>query len=105
MIHKSLPFSLLDLVLDSEGRYVLIHAQIHTVKWVIAGLYLPPPASMALLNQITSKIAELANDNMILLGDFNMVPDLGMDRMSTSGHSHSGLAEWAELYGLTDVWR
>lgn len=89
LVHKSFPFRLLDLLLDSEGRYVIIHAQIRSMKWVIAGVYLPPPASLSLLHQITSKIAALANDNMAILGDFNMVPDLNVDRMSASGYSHS----------------
>lgn len=38
---------------------------------------------------------------MVILGDFNMVPDLVKGRMSTSGQLHSGLVEWAEMY----AWR
>lgn len=56
LVHKSLPFRLLDLVLDSEGRYVLIHAQIHSIKWVIAGLNLPPPSII-----VSSKSDDLKN--------------------------------------------
>lgn len=106
-MHKSIPFQLLDLVLGSEGRYVLFHAQVCSMKWVIASLYLPPPASLSLLIRLTSKIAEFANDNIPILGDFNLVPGPTIDRMSMSGNSHSGLVEWAETYGLTDVrrWR
>lgn len=103
LVHKSIPFRLLDLVLDSGGRYVLLHAQVCSMKWVIAGLYLPPPASLCLLNQLTSKIADFVNDNNVILGDFNLVPDPNIDRLSTSGNSHSGLVEWEETYGLTDV--
>lgn len=68
-------------------------------------LYLPPLASLSLLNQITSRIAEFAVDNSVILGDFNLAPDSDMDRISTSGPLHSGLLEWAETYGLRDVWR
>lgn len=34
-----------------------------------------------------------------------MAPNPEVDRMSSTGHPHLGLADWAELYGLTDVWR
>lgn len=66
---------------------------------------MPPPASLQLLNQITAKIAELASDHVVMLGDFNMTPDSGMDRLAAAGPHYSGLGTWAETFGLTDVWR
>lgn len=102
---KSLPFQLLDLAPDTDGRYVIIHAKIYSLTWTIVGLYLPPPASLLLLNQITSKMAEFASDNNVIRGDFNLVPDSGIDWLMSVGHPCSGLAEWADPYGLTDVWR
>lgn len=105
LILKTLPFRLLDLALDPNGRFVVIHALIHHVPWVIVGLYLPPPASLQVLNQITAKIAEFSTENVVLLGDFNLVPDAGIDRMTPSGTSRGGLADWADTYGLFDLWR
>lgn len=105
LVLKTLPFWLLDLALDPDGRFVMIHATIYSLTWTIVGLYLPPPASLSLLKQITSKMAEFASDNSMILGDFNLVPDLAMDRLTFVGHPCSGLAEWANTYGLTDVWR
>lgn len=54
---------------------------------------------------MASKIAGFQSDNIAILGDFNMAPNPEMDRMSSTGHSHPGLADWAELYGLMDAWR
>lgn len=42
LIHKSINFELLDVKLDPEGGYVLLHAYIDMVEMVVVGLYLPP---------------------------------------------------------------
>lgn len=52
LIHKSLPFWLLALELDPDGRYILMHAMLERLEVVLVGLYVPLPASMTLLNQL-----------------------------------------------------
>lgn len=64
------------------------------MPWVIVGLYLSPPASFHVLNLITAKIAEFSTENVILLGDFNLVPDSGLDRLLATGTTSQGLATW-----------
>lgn len=44
LVHKALPFQLLDVKLDPGGRYVLLHALISRIPVVIVGVYLPPPS-------------------------------------------------------------
>lgn len=105
LVLKTLPFKLLDLALDPGGRYVVLHALLHNVPWVIVGLYLPPPSSLQILNQITAKIAEFSTENVVILGDFNLVPDAGLDRLTPTGATSQGLAEWAATYGMFDLWR
>lgn len=39
------------------------------------------------------------------MGDFNLVLDPDMDRCVAAGAARQGLAAWADIYGLTDVWR
>lgn len=53
---KTLPFKLLDLVLDPDGRFVLIHALIHNLLWVLLGLYLPPPAGTVPLRKCNTDV-------------------------------------------------
>lgn len=105
LIHKSLPFKLLALELDPEGRFVILHAMVDRLELVVVGLYLPPLASTRLLNQLVSKIATYATDNVVILGDFNLAPDPGVDRLSPGAGSSSELLSWAEASNLTDVWR
>lgn len=42
LVHKALSFALLDLHLDPEGRFVVLHAVVANVPMVIVGLYIPP---------------------------------------------------------------
>lgn len=75
LVHKSLPFKLLDIVLDSDRRYVIIHAVVHSLEMVLVGLYLPPAAPIRHLYNILAKLASFSTDNILIMGDFNMVPD------------------------------
>lgn len=105
LICKSLTFRLLALEVDPGGRYVIIHAIIMNLEVVIVGLYVPPPASISFQYQLVSKISQYATDNVLLLGDLNMVPDLGMDRLAQSSSSATALKAWVEAFNFTDVWR
>lgn len=48
LVRKSLPFWLLGLVLDLDGRYIIMHAMVESLEVVLAGIYIPPPASIRL---------------------------------------------------------
>lgn len=46
LIHKSLPFELLDRHLDPEGKYFMLHAMVEHVEIVVMGYinpHFPPP--------------------------------------------------------------
>lgn len=64
-----------------------------------------PPASFRVLNLISGGLARFSPDNVVLMGDFNLVPDSGLDRSSVGGTARHDLANWADTYGLVDVWR
>lgn len=58
LVHKSLPSTLLDLHLDPEGKYVVMHAMCDRIEMVVVGLYIPPPASMTILHKLTLILAQ-----------------------------------------------
>lgn len=43
LVHRSLPFQLIDVKLDPGGRYIILHALISEIPYVLVGIYLPPP--------------------------------------------------------------
>lgn len=93
------------LKLDPDGRYIILHAILDRQENVLVGLYLPPPVSTRLLNQLVAKVVTYSTDNVLIFGDFNMVLDAGMDRLSPVVGAPSELAVWAEASNFTDVWR
>lgn len=44
-------------------------------------------------------------ENVILLGDFNLVPSRELDRLHASGSPQYGLSQWAASFQMSDVWR
>lgn len=72
---------------------------------VLVGLYVPPPISMRLLDQLLEKMVTYSTDNVFIFGDFNMVPCSDMDRLSLMADTPTELAAWAEASNFTHVWR
>lgn len=105
LIHRSLNFEPLDVIIDPEGRYVVMHAIIDTLDVVLVGLYLPPPANLFLLQKLITLIAQFSTDNVILTGDFNVPPNPSMDKLTPDSATDSTLSRWARVFGLEDVWR
>lgn len=105
LVHKSLTFKFIDVKTDSGGRYVLLHAIVDTLELLIVGIYIPLPATISLLKGLVPIIATYATDNIIIVGDFNMLPSPALDKLASGIVADSPLSKWASLYGLTDVWR
>lgn len=103
LIRKSLPFVLLDLKLDPEGRYVVIHATVDGLPMVLVGLYIPSPATVGLLTKITQLVAKFPAAAVVLAGDFNMAPCPKLDKLALDQAIDSPLSCWASMLGLTDV--
>lgn len=89
MVHRSLPFQLLDVRIDPGGRYVILQALITSTVYVLVGLYLPPPADVKLLYNIMQIVTSYGFTNVI--GHFNLVPCLALDRFHPSARWSPGL--------------
>lgn len=105
LVHKSLSFTLVDLHLEPEERFVLLHAAIGNIPMVVVGLYMSPPVSLKLLHKITQLMAIFFTDNVVLAGDFNIVPCPNLDRLTLDMAVDSLLSRWASTFDLTDVWQ
>lgn len=66
---------------DPDGRYVMLHVSIYDKKMVLVGLYLPPPASIAILTDIMTIALKYDTPTVFLMGDYNMVPCPALDRL------------------------
>lgn len=72
---------------------------------VLVGLYLPPPASIAILTDIMTIALKYDTLAVFLMGDYNMVPCPALDRLHGMPLDTSALTQWASTFVLTDVWR
>lgn len=94
-VHKSLNFEPLNVVIDPEGWYMLLHAMIDTIEMVLVGVYVPPPANLSLLHKIITLISQFPTDNLVLAGEFNIPPNPSLDRLSPDPATDSALSRWA----------
>lgn len=85
--------NLLDLHLDAEGSYVMLHALCNHLDLVIVGLYIPPPASMSHLFKLASIVAQYPTVHIILAGDFNVPPNPTMDRLNCGSSLDTPLSQ------------
>lgn len=70
LVHRSLSFQLIDMKLDPGGRYILLHALISQVPYVIVGVYFAPPADIDVLHVLMQQIALYNVDNVLVMNDF-----------------------------------
>ena len=90
LVHRSLPFQLLDVKLDPGGRYVLLHALISGIPIVLVGVYLPPPADLDVLHSIMQLVTMYNVGDVLIVGDFNLVMSRDLDRLHASGPQQHG---------------
>lgn len=104
LVHRSLPFQLLDVRTDPGGRYVIVHALIYAKQMILVGLYLPPPADAQLLYDIMQIVLGYNIPEVFVFGDFNLVPSQDLDRLHPVARPSSDLQNWANTFALTDAW-
>lgn len=71
---------------------MLLHVVTDALEMLILGLYTPRPATVSLLKCLTSLLSEFATDNIIISGDFNMLPNLSLDKLASGVATDSALS-------------
>lgn len=94
---------MLEVRTDPDGRYVIIHASVYDKNMVLVGLYLPPLASVLILNDIMQVFLSYDTSAIFLMGDFNIVPYPNLDRLRGVSRVTSALTQWASSSALVDV--
>uniref|UniRef100_A0A803K361 Reverse transcriptase domain-containing protein n=1 Tax=Xenopus tropicalis TaxID=8364 RepID=A0A803K361_XENTR len=105
LIRRSLGFCLEQLITDPGGRYLLVKGQVEGRPYLFVNVYLPPPADIHILHEITQKVAHFGHIPTLWAGDFNMVMDPHIDRLRPNVGDTLALAQWASALSLTDTWR
>ena len=92
---------------DSEGRLIVFDLEQDGQKLCVAAIYAPNTDSPQYFKNL-DKILKNRCEHKIILGDFNLVLDVEMDRENTYCNNNNAKAEVEELmehYGMKETWR
>ena len=107
LLHPKLDCKNLNSKADDDGRWLLVDIEYNELKMSILNVYAPNKDSPSYFQEIEKVISE-AENNFIIMGDFNLMLNDKLDRMQTSNNNEKAckyLEGVIEELMLTDVWR
>ena len=108
LINKHVQFKCLREIIDTEGRMIIILAEIQGQTLTLANIYAPNGDHPAFFVDLESKLLSLGAHPIILGGDINLHLDV-LDHSSISRSrppkSVLTLKSLCESLGLVDIWR
>uniref|UniRef100_A0A3P9CFM5 exodeoxyribonuclease III n=1 Tax=Maylandia zebra TaxID=106582 RepID=A0A3P9CFM5_9CICH len=110
LIHKNVNFTVLDTVIDPEGRFLIIKLSILNKKLCIVSIYGPNVDEPSFFHGFFSALSEHLDCTLILGGDLNLGLNEEMDRLNTTGtqrnwQSTNIIKQYMNDFGLCDAWR
>lgn len=109
LIHKSLQFTLSDIIADPQGRYIIVTGCIVNTPVILANLYAPNWDNDIFFSDLLYSLPNLDSHYLILGGDLNCCLDPVLDRSSTNPSNRSKSAQvinsFLEDYAVSDLWR
>lgn len=73
LIHKTVHFKLVEEIVATPGRYVILQCTIMYKPLIVIAVYVPPPANLPILKEVLSYCTSFPGTAIVLLGDFPMV--------------------------------
>uniref|UniRef100_A0A667ZXY0 exodeoxyribonuclease III n=1 Tax=Myripristis murdjan TaxID=586833 RepID=A0A667ZXY0_9TELE len=109
LIAKKILFTVLDVITDKEGRWVIVSGELENNKIILMNLYAPNLAQASFLTSINVLLTQFKNIPLLVGGDFNLVSNALMDRSSPPLPADKSLSqafkELLETQSINDVWR
>ena len=109
LIHKSVPLRLHNSIIDADGRYVILDAEINGLRLTLCNVYGPNDDNTDFYVKVIQHVVAQPNDNRIIGGDFNLILNSEIDKKSnattTNKKSQILINNWMEETELTDIWR
>lgn len=72
LVHRLLPFQLLSIRTNPDGRYIVMHVLIADYPLIQVGLHLPPLVDVSLLATVLQIVLDYDIKDLLLMGDFNL---------------------------------
>lgn len=90
---------------DPQGKYVIIVFTVWGTRYIVVGVYIPPPFFSSTLYSIMEKVIPYYTAKLLLMGDFNAIMAPALDRPVPPKQFSTDLLTWAQVMGVTEVWR
>lgn len=108
LINKNIPFSLMALHKDQEGRFLVLTCTLYGERYTLVSLYIPPGANLGFLDKIQNILDNNQTGTMIIGGNFNHTFDK-LDRHSLKKGKFKDppkrLKNFISTNNLEDSWR
>lgn len=82
VIRKGIPFATSSIIVDMDGRYIIVVGELNGEKVILLNVYGPNFDNPTFFNKTFNKIPEFAQYKLIIGGDFNCTLDPYLDRSS-----------------------
>ena len=116
LIAPRIDIEILQVLKDSEGRYIFIDCKFQGVRLILGNVYFPTrnfeSDQLQFLRKLRNNLAKLNKDNypVIIGGDFNMIRDIEFDYNGKSSNRISKrfnreFEKFMEDLQLLDIWR
>ena len=106
---KSPNLQVTDTLSDLDGRYLFLKLKSPDNSiWTIVNLYAPNNGKEKFYDEVFGKLSDFAEGNLMVMGDFNAVTDLKIDKSKrrSKGNKFSRVTlQHMENFFLRDVWR
>ena len=107
---RKVNFTVNNTVIDPEGRFLIVNLSIQNMNLCIASTYGPNVDDPSFFHSFFTSLSDHSDNTLIIGGDFNMVSDSGVDRLSTAGsqrnwQSTNIVKQYMNDFGLCDAWR
>ena len=93
---------------DHEGRYVIANIECKNTKYTLCNIYAPNTDDVNFFTRVFKVVEKVAQDYVIIGGDFNLALDTKYDRLLSS-HNNGKASEYIKMYmeefNMFDVWR
>ena len=109
LIESHIQYMLHSVRKDTEGRWILIDISIDELRCSILNIYAPNNDDAFFFEEITSTLNDCP-ENVLIVGDFNLVLNADMDRQGASQYNYHPkafkvLSECIASLDLVDIWR
>ena len=109
LFKNTFSFSVHKVILDDEGRSVVLDMSIQEKRFSLVGLYGPNQDDPRFFDDIKQKLIDIGNQDMIMTGDWNVVLDYKMDCLNythkNNQKANEAIHELMTFFDLEDVWR